>query len=176
MFVVRQNSVGLDATFEQFSVAFLAGFVKAAKGRKARQGLSTMKQNDMTVEALAAQFRACAAHVVASKNYRPVDSTTKAGYFQVGQKHVNVSKLPGTVSPEVMSDILMLLRKLRLTLRCFECFMMSVAMAVAMEMAVTVALCRLAMCREPSAATMGLHHIRLGRPNMLVVEEVMDLL
>ena len=98
-------AVGLDATFAQFADAFLALFVKAADGRKARQELSEMKQGDVTVEAFAAQFRSCAARIVASKTGTAVDSTTQAGYFQNGLKRVILSKLQGTVEPEVMSDI-----------------------------------------------------------------------
>ena len=36
-------AVGLDATFEKFAAAFLARYVKAADGRKARAELSEMK-------------------------------------------------------------------------------------------------------------------------------------
>ena len=98
-------AVGLDATFAQFADAFLARFVKAADGRKARQELSEMKHGDLTVEAFAAQFRSCAARIVASKTGTAVDSTTQAGCFQNGLKRVIVSKLQGIVELEVMSDI-----------------------------------------------------------------------
>lgn len=72
-------AVGLDATFEQFVAAFLARFVKAADGQKARAELSERKQHESTVEAFAAQFRSCAACIDASSTGTPVDSTTQAG-------------------------------------------------------------------------------------------------
>ena len=65
-----------------------------------------MKQGDLTVEAFAAQLRSCAAEIiVASKTGTAVDTITQAGYFQNGLKRVIVSQLQGTVEPEVMSDI-----------------------------------------------------------------------
>ena len=97
--------VGLDAPFHKFADAFLSRFVKAADGRKARLELSEMKQSDLTVEAFAAQFRSCAARIFASNTGTPVDSTTQAGYFQRGLKKSIVNKLSGTIAPEVMSDI-----------------------------------------------------------------------
>ena len=42
---------------------------------------------------------------MASRNGTSVDSTTQAGYFRTGLKRVILSKLQGTVSPEVMSDM-----------------------------------------------------------------------
>lgn len=77
-------AVGLDAKVEQFAAAFLASFVKAADGRKARAELSEMKQHELTVEAFAAQFTSCAARVVASNTGTAVDSNTELVIFNGG--------------------------------------------------------------------------------------------
>ena len=78
---VGDMSVGTDAGFLQFKVAFLQRFVKPSDSLKARAHSQECAQGDMTVEAFASKFRGIANRIVVGN---PVDKTTQATWFLKG--------------------------------------------------------------------------------------------
>ena len=99
---VGDMSVGTDAGFLQFKVAFLQRFIKLSDTLKASTHLQECAQGDMTVEAFASKFRGIANRIVVGN---PVDKTTQAMWFLKGLNGRILNRLQSSVEHAVLMDI-----------------------------------------------------------------------
>ena len=79
---VGSKTLSSASTFEMFSQAFLARFVKPSDSAKARAEIPLLKQTD-SVESFASHFRNVNSRISVGS---PIDTTTRANYFVHGLK------------------------------------------------------------------------------------------
>ena len=98
---IGSKTLSSTASFEMFSQAFLACFVKPSDSAKARAEIPHLKQADL-VESFASHFRSVNSRISVGS---PIDTTTLASYFVRGLKSKLASALAAHCSLATMQEL-----------------------------------------------------------------------